>query len=93
MTNRIGFTQPDFIPFVVDRVIAEFRCCIPVVPNGDEAGTAPLASRTARCGHRTFWLVGSAPTCPHHIQVATEIGHVTFRDDRPWLRESCGPRP
>lgn len=62
------------IPFVVARQIATFRCAIPVLPGGDGATTAPLEERTARCEHRTEWLVGRAPTCPHHIYAAAALG-------------------
>lgn len=58
------------IPFVVTRLtIATLRCAVPVLPDGgDGAMTASLAERTARCRHRTVYLVGRAPTCPHHLR-------------------------
>lgn len=57
------------IPVVVTRLdIVTMPCSIPVLPNGEDGAlTAPLEQRTARCGHQTRLIVGSAATCPHHV--------------------------
>lgn len=68
------------IPFVLSRSVAEFRCSIPVLPGGDSATEAPLEARTARCTHRTIYLIGSAPTCEHHIRAAV----TAFGSDEWW---------
>ena len=76
----LGFVD-GHIPFVVTRAgIGVLRCCIPIIPGGDGATTAPLAERFARCHHPTTLIVGQAPTCRHHIAAAAAItrGEVTL---------------
>lgn len=73
------FTNPGFVPFVVMPIVGTMRCVIPVVPGGDGAETEPLETRTERCSHRAEVLVGSAPTCTHHLLVAAKLGGIQLR--------------
>ena len=75
MSDRELYLTADGTPFVVQRTLATWRCVIPVLPGGDGAETAPLSDRTARCHHRTDILVGSGPTCGHHL--VTVFGELT----------------
>jgi hypothetical protein len=65
-------------PLVLEDGFALFRCGIPVLPGGDGAESAPLVKRTAKCGHLSNVVVGSAPTCEHHLRVCARLACVSY---------------
>jgi hypothetical protein len=78
----------DAIPFVVTRSpFLEWRCCISILPEGG-GEDRPLLERTAKCQHRTPFLVGAAPTCECHIIYAAKLGKLDLRNLPPFSR--CG---
>lgn len=60
--------------------VGTWGCAVPVLPGGDEADTAPLEARTAKCGHPTRTLIGAVPTCVHHIRVVLQMLMLHDRD-------------
>ena len=71
----VGFVD-GAIPLVInEHEFLDFRCHIPILPEGG-GEERPLSQRTARCQHRTHFLVGRAPTCPHHIRYAVRLADI-----------------
>jgi hypothetical protein len=86
MTSREFYLTSGGIPFVVTPLLGTMRCCIPVVPGGDGADREPLEARTDRCSHRAEIMVGSAPTCTHHLAIAFRIAGIK---PRPMPLDEC----
>lgn len=59
-------------PTTVTKALGTMPCVVPVGPNGEEHPT-PLEARTARCSHPTDVLIGSAPTCAHHLDMVASL--------------------
>jgi len=71
--TREWYVTADGTRFCVESDLWAMRCQVPTVPDGDGADTIPLAERTGRCHHRTGILVGSMPTCGHHLEVVFRL--------------------
>lgn len=85
--QRQWYATADGTPFCVDPILWPMLCAIPVLPGGDGAETEPLVKRTSRCRHRTYTLVGSAPTCGHHLVMVLRIAGVRPREAVPTCPE------
>lgn len=71
----VGFVDGAIPLVITDHEFLDFRCCISVLPDGG-GEDRPLSERTAKCKHRTRFLMGRAPTCPHHIRYAVGLADI-----------------
>ena len=90
MTSTIiGFVDGAIPLVIADHEFLEFRCCIPILPDGG-GEDRPLPERTAKCKHRTRFLVGRAPTCPHHIRYAVGLAKIDLSREMEVRIGECG---
>ena len=87
MTRECYFTA-DGTLFCVAKTIWALRCQIPVISGGDGADSESLELRTARCHHLTNFLVGSAPTCGHHLGIVFRLAGTQARQPIPECAKS-----